>query len=53
MGYEELQGILMHDVSKFDEDGFATDERLKPYIRDNLFLNKDVFDYDAVSNTFI
>lgn len=38
MGYEEVQKIVLHNPDKFDKDGFALDDRLKDYIRDELFL---------------
>ena len=53
MGYEEFQQIVMHNPNKFDENGFATDERLKSYIKDNLFLRKDQFDYSTIRGQFI
>ena len=53
MGYEELQGILMHDKEKFDENGFSLDSRLKDYIRDNLFLREDQFSYNNIDHAFV
>ena len=53
MGYEELQGILIHDPEKFDENGFCLDDRLKSYIRDNLFLREDQFSYNNINHTFV
>lgn len=52
MGYEELQQIVMHDPSKYDDDGYALDDRLSDWIGDNLFLNEDEFDYDNVVGEF-
>ena len=47
-GYEEVRSVLNHDRAKFDENGFALDSRLKDFLRDNLYLSKDVFDYDSI-----
>lgn len=52
MGYEELQGIINHDPDKYDMDGYAIDDRLKSYIRDNLYLNKHQFDYGKINYNF-
>lgn len=53
LGLEELAGTVMHDPSKFDKNGFATDPRLKQFIRDNLFLTPDKFDYNKLEAKFI
>lgn len=52
MGYEELRQIAMHNPEKFDENLFATDVNLKHYIRDNLFLSREQFNYDAINREF-
>lgn len=54
-GWEEVRPELgcMHDPSKFDSEGFALDERLYPFIRDNLYIPKDRFNYDNINFTFI
>lgn len=52
MGYEENQAIALHDESKFDENGFCINEELKDYIRDNMFLNPDQFDYNSIKHDF-
>ncbi len=53
MGYEEFQQIVMHNKDKFDESGFALDDRLKDYIKDNLFLKQSQFDYNSVRHQFV
>ena len=53
LGYERLQGIQDHDPTKFDEHEYALDHRLAGYIRDNLFLSQDLFDYDKINHTWI
>jgi glycosyltransferase involved in cell wall biosynthesis len=53
-GYEEMQGVFPHDPSQYDSDGFAKQpERLKEFIRENMFLSKDLFDYDKLKHRFI
>lgn len=38
LGYEECQSWVNHRPEKFTKDGNAKDERLVPFIRDNLFI---------------
>lgn len=52
-GYEEMQGVFFHDPDKY-EDGFAKDpKRLKEFIRKNMFLDKQTFNYDKIEYKFI
>ena len=52
-GYEEMQGVFFHDDEKY-ENGFAKDpDRLKEFIRKNMFLKQDVFDYNKVTHKFV
>ena len=52
-GYEEMQGVFFHDPDKY-EDGFVKNpERLKEFIRKNMFLDKKAFDYDKVNYKFV
>jgi len=47
-GYEECQGIVMHNPDKYD-GFFCNDERLKDYIRDNQFVgNLGLLNYDNI-----
>jgi hypothetical protein len=53
-GYEEMQGVLHHDPTKYDESGMVEDsERLKEFIRTRIFLNKEQFNYDAITHKFV
>ena len=53
-GYEEMQGVFPHDPDQYDSDGFAKQpERLKEFIRKNMFLSKELFDYDKLKYRFI
>ena len=52
-GYEEMQGVFCHDPAKY-ENGFVKDpERLKEFIRKNMFLTSNVFDYDKLNYKFV
>ena len=52
-GYEEMQGVFFHDPDKY-EDGFVKEpERLKEFIRKNMFLDKQAFDYDKLKFKFV
>ena len=53
MGYEENQQIVMHREDQFDETGYCLNDELKNYIRDNLFLRSDQFDYSSINYSFI
>ena len=53
-GYEEMQGVFLHDPKKYNEDGEVQDpERLKEFIRTRMFLTKEQFDYNKVVHKFI
>ncbi len=52
-GHAEGDGKIAHFPYMFDKDGFAKSDKLAPYIRDNLFLKKEQFDYDQISSTWI
>ena len=49
MGYEELEGIIMHDPAHYDERGFCTNDELKNYIRDEMYVD---FDYAGLAGEF-
>ena len=51
-GFEELRGIKMHDPNCFDSDGYCENDELKVFLKDNLFLKKEHFDYDEINRTF-
>lgn len=44
---------LMHDQNQFDENNFSLDDRLKNFIKNNLYLPKNVLDYDKIDYKFI
>ena len=49
-GYEECQQLVVHDPDKYDDNGYAKDERLKEYIKNNQYIgNIGVFDYNNVN----
>lgn len=45
-GYDEWNHIFDHDPSKFDENGFALDSGLGPFMKEKLFLTPDLFNYN-------
>ena len=45
--------FLIHDERQFDENGFSTDDRLKKFIKNNLYLSKNVLDYDKIDYKFV
>lgn len=52
-GYEECQGILMHDPSQFDENQFCINDRLEGFIKKNLYLPKEAMDYEAINHKWL
>lgn len=52
-GYEEFRQVLMHDPSQFDENLHCKNEKLREFIKQNLFLPKDRLDYETVAHTYV
>lgn len=48
MGYDESRGLVMHNTSCFDDNGFCTNDDLKQYIKDYIFLSNEEFNYDEL-----
>ena len=44
---------LIHDKAQFDENNFSIDDRLKNFIKKNLFLQPEVLDYNKINYKFI
>ncbi len=53
LGYEECQNIVNHDPSQFDENYYCVNDKLKQYIKENLFLNKDLLDYNKIESFYV
>ena len=52
-GYEECQNILMHDPTKFDENGYSLEpEKLKKFMM-KFYLPAENFRYDLIDHAFI
>ena len=51
-GYEECRDILRHDPSQFDSSYHCLNEKLKEYIKDNLFLKPTELDYDSIESVY-
>lgn len=54
-GYEECNDNAnwLHDPDKFDAEGYAKDERLHEFLRRELFLSKQEFNYDEIAHEFV
>jgi len=44
---------LIHDPEQYDKDGLSTDDRLKNFLKKNLFLSKEVLNYDNIKCKYI
>lgn len=53
LGYEECQNILVHDPSHYDENGFCTNDTLKEYIKNNLYVPTGLLDYNTIKHTIV
>lgn len=51
LGYEECQKVVMHDSDQF-KNNYCINEELKNYIKENLYLSKDLFDYSKINSTY-
>jgi len=51
-GYEECRGVMRHDAKQFDENYHCTNEDLKHFIKENLFLKKQELNYDEIEHEF-
>ena len=49
-GYEELQQIKMHRGDQFDENHFCKNDKLKEWLKKNIFLDKKSFDYNKIQH---
>jgi len=45
--------FLIHDESQFDKNGFSIDDRLRKFIKNNLYLSKDILDYNKIDYKFV
>lgn len=48
MGYDESRRLVMHDKSQYDEEDLCTNEKLKEYIRDYMFLPETTINYEDI-----
>ena len=54
LGYEECNNIMMHDSTKYDENGNPKDpENLIRMIDKYFFLSKEELDYDKIKTKFV
>jgi len=47
-GYEEVCDVMIHDPSCFDANYFCKNSKLKDFIKENIFLSEDLFDYNKI-----
>jgi hypothetical protein len=52
-GYEEINDVMHHDPSQFDEEGYCKNTRLKDFIKKNIFLSSEHFDYEEMTSSYI
>lgn len=52
LGYEECQGVVMHDETQWDSNGHCINDQLKHYIKSNLYLQSE-FDYEQINRTVV
>ena len=45
--------FLIHDKKQYDENSFSIDNRLRNFIKNNLFIPKNILDYDKIEHKFI
>lgn len=53
LGFEECRGILVHDHSQYNDKDHCINQELKEYIKDNLYLSEEEFDYGSIRSTII
>lgn len=52
LGLEECQNIHVHREDQYDENGFCINDKLKDYIKENLYLPEHIFNYNEVKSDF-
>jgi glycosyltransferase involved in cell wall biosynthesis len=52
-GYEEYLRVCVHHSAKFDLDGYAKDDNLYEFLKNNVYLSKESLDYDKIQHRFI
>lgn len=52
-GFEECQGVLMHDPACFTDSGFAKHKELKTWIMNNCYLKPTELDYSLINSEWI
>lgn len=50
--YEQYRNILPVDLSKYDENGWSRDNKLRDWILKNLFLSRDILNYENIKGEF-
>lgn len=50
LGFEECRNVAIHDPNQYDKEMFCVNNDLKFYIKKNLYLNKQEFNYDNIQH---
>lgn len=53
LGYAAAQGIMPHDETKWDENHYALDNRLAPFLKKALFLSEEELPHDSIKSTWM
>ncbi len=51
-GYEEFRHFKMHDPTQFDGNNHCINDMLLPFMKKNVFLSKELLDYEKISFEF-
>lgn len=52
-GYEEFRQFKMHKQDQFDENQHCINDQLLPFMKQNVFLSKELLDYEKIHYKFI
>lgn len=53
LSYEACAGIMPPDLDKWDENGFALDNRLAPFLKKALFLSEEELPHNSIKSHFM
>lgn len=53
LGFEECREILVHDPNQYDENMFCINNDLKYYIKNNLYLKSNEFNYNNIQYSIV
>ena len=53
MSVPDDKTYLIHDPAQFNSDGHSIDNRLRDFIKNNLFVNSNLLNYDNIQHKFL